>query len=353
MNKPDKPENISKRKAEHLKLCLTDDVQYDNKSNGFEYYDFIHCAITEVELSKINFERKLFGKKISYPFLISCMTGGTGKSENINAMLAESAEELKIPIGVGSQRQALESNSEMESFKVIRRKASSVPVFGNIGAAQLCNSNATNIVQKLLDMIQADVMVVHLNSLQELIQKNGQPNFKGLLNYLEKICKSISTPVIVKEVGAGISGKAAKKLLDVGVKGIDVAGAGGTSWAKVELLRNGNFNSPENNFFSNWGLPTSYCLRETAPLKKQYKFILVASGGINNYVDMSKAFALGADIAASARIILKQLDKNGTEGVVDLICNWFEGLKKIMYLTGSKNLNEFKRKKLIRKEMLY
>ena len=233
-----KEDKTAQRKKEHLELCSTDDVNFKFKTNGFEKYDFIHNAITEVEIDEINFETKLFKKKISYPFLISCMTGGTTESENINARLAVAAQDLNIPIGVGSQRQTLENQKYINSYKAIRKNAPSVPIFGNIGAAQIVQLKKLGVVQSLVDQIEADAMVVHLNPLQELLQKEGEPNFKGLLGKIEKLVKELNVPIIIKEVGSGISGLAAKKLLEAGVKGIDVAGAGGTSWAGVEMLRN-------------------------------------------------------------------------------------------------------------------
>lgn len=340
----------AKRKREHLKLCLTDDVQFKSKTNGFEKYDFIHYAITEVEIDKINFETKFFNKKIKYPFLISCMTGGTTEAENINTHLAIVAEELKIPIGVGSQRQALESNKFLDSYKTIRKNAPSIPVLGNIGAAQVVNLKNIVQIQKLVDLIDADAMVIHLNPLQELLQKEGESNFKGLRKAIQKIAIKLEVPVIVKEVGAGISLEAAKKLLDSGVKGIDVAGAGGTSWAGVEMLRN---KSNIDSVLWDWGLPTSYCLREINKLKKNYNFLLIGSGGINTSADAAKAFALGADITASARIVLQTLKKEGIEGVKKLITDWFNFIKSVMFLTGSRSISELQKNKLILKEELF
>jgi len=338
----------SKRKKEHIDLCLTDKVGFRSKTNGFEKYDFIHNATTEIDISKISFQTKLFSKKIDLPFLISCMTGGTEEAENINQRLAVIAEELKISIGVGSQRQALENNDNHNSYKVIRKTAKSVPVLGNIGAAQLVQSKNLSDILSLIEMLQADAFVVHLNPLQELLQAEGEPNFAGLLKKLEKLILKSEVPVIVKEVGSGISKEAAKKLLNIGVSGIDVAGAGGTSWAGVEILRS----KSENNFWD-WGLPTSYCLREIYQLKKKFNFTLIGSGGINSANDLSMAFAFGADLAASARIILQTLMKNGDEAVIALILNWFEYLKKVMFLTGSRNLSELKNRKIVKKEELF
>lgn len=340
----------SARKKEHLNLCINEDVGFRTKTNGFEYYDFIHYAITEVDIQKIDFSKKLFKKKINYPFLISCMTGGTTEAENINAQLALAAEEIRIPIGVGSQRQVLENKNFKESYKVIRNNAPSVPVLGNIGAAEVVKIKSSDKFRELIDLVEADALVIHANPLQELIQPEGNPVFKGLLKNISKLVLKVGVPIIVKEVGAGISFRAAKKLLDVGVKGIDVAGAGGTSWAGVELLRK---KSTDDNYLWDWGLPTSFCLKEISKLKKKYKFMLVGSGGINSSINAAKALALGADLVASARTVLKELDKNGIEGVKKLIENWFEDVKKIMFLTGSSNLNQLKRNTLIRKELIY
>jgi len=342
--------NISSRKKEHLQLSSSSDVGFKSKTTGFELYDFEHYAITEVDIDKINFRTKFFGKKINYPFLISCMTGGTSEAENINAQLAIVAENLKIPIGVGSQRQALENEEFVQSFKAVRRNAPNVPVLGNIGASQVVQFKSIDPVFKLVDMVEANAMVIHINPLQELLQKEGETDFKGLLKSLRSMVKKLSIPIIVKEVGAGISNRAASKLLEAGVSGIDVAGAGGTSWAGVEILRN---KKNDDNYFWDWGLPTSFCIKEVYKLKKKFKFTLIGSGGINNAVDAAKAFALGADFVASARVILLELQNSGIDGTQKLITNWFDTIRKIMYLTSSKSLKELRKKKIFRKELLY
>ncbi len=342
--------STSSRKKEHIEICLTDEPAFKSKTSGFEKYDFVHCAVTEVDISAISFDYIFFDKKINYPFLISCMTGGTSEAENINARLAEAAAELNIPLGVGSQRQALEDQQHHNSYKIIRRKAGKIPVLGNIGGSQIVKMNSFNQIKFLIDLIEADAMVIHLNPAQELIQKKGEPYFTGLLKKLDELNREIKTPVIVKEVGAGISKQAAQKLIETGVSGIDVAGAGGTSWSAVEILRNKNNEDME---FWDWGLPASYCIRTVYELKKNHNFLLIGSGGINDALQAAKAYALGADITASARIILQELEKSGTEGVINLITKWFDTIKKIMFLTGSNNLNELRKHKLIKKEELY
>lgn len=341
---------ISKRKKEHLELCSTDDVSFKNKTTGFENYDFIHCAITEVDINKIDFSTSFLNKKISYPFIISCMTGGTTEAENINLRLASVASELNIPLGIGSQRHLLDDHSNDIIYKELRDRAKDIPILGNIGAAQIVKLKEFNSIQKLIDLVEADGMVIHLNSLQELLQSEGEPNFTGLLNTINKLKTKLHIPLIIKEVGSGISVDSAKKLLETGVDAIDVAGAGGTSWAGVEILRNKNNKETQ---FWDWGLPTSYCIKEISKLKKKHTFTLIGSGGINSSIDNAKAFALGADLTASARIILQTLNDSGTSGVINLIKDWFETLKKIMFLTGSNTLRELQVDKIIRKEKLY
>ena len=345
----DDSDSTFQRKKEHIQLCLTDKVNFREKTNGFDHYDFEHYAITEVEKDKIDFTTSFLKKRINYPFLISCMTGGTSEAEDINARLAAAANELNIPMGIGSQRQALENNDNLNSYRTIRKEAPNIPLLGNIGASQVVKINNFDRVQYLIDLIEADGLVVHLNAAQELIQPNGEPNFFGLLKKLEKMVKKVSVPLIAKEVGAGISKRVAEKLLEAGIKGIDVAGAGGTSWTAVEILRS---KEEADNPFWDWGLPTSYCLKEVSKLKREHKFILIGSGGINTPFDAAKAFALGADITASARVILQELDKNGVDGIKSMIISWFEAIRKIMFLTGSNKINEL-RTKIILKEKLF
>ncbi|HZW39318.1 MAG TPA: type 2 isopentenyl-diphosphate Delta-isomerase [Ignavibacteriaceae bacterium] len=340
-------EETSNRKKDHLELCLTDKVKFKEKTTGFEKYDFMHYAITEIDIKAIDFSTKFFNKWINYPFIISSMTGGAEKAEQINYQLASAANELNIPIGVGSQRQLLENDKYLRSYKIIRQQAKNIPVLGNLGMAEIVNAKVDDI-KKLIDVIEADAFLVHLNPAQELLQPEGNVAFKGFLKNCKKIINEIDIPFIAKEVGAGISEEAAERLLEIGFQGIDVAGAGGTSWSGVEILRNNNLNSD----FWDWGLPTSYCIKKIKMLKYGYNFVLIGSGGINNAFDMAKAFALGADYTASARTLLKAVHNGGEKEVVDLIKGWFETLKKIMLLTNSNSIQELS-SKIVKKEELY
>ena len=340
----------SERKKDHIELCLNESVLFNEKTSGFEKYDFDHFAITEVDYNKINLTTKFFGTQINYPFLISCMTGGTSEAKSINSNLAIVANELGIPIGVGSQRQALEDLSYHDSYKIIRHNAKSVPVLGNIGAAQIASMKNLDQVKYLIDLVEADVMVIHINPAQEIIQENGDTSFKGLIKNIHKITKEIKIPFIAKEVGSGINKKAARILLENGIRGIDVAGAGGTSWTAVEIM---NKENDINNEFWNWGLPTSYCIKEVNKLKKKHYFTLIASGGITNGFDIAKSLILGADISASARPILLSIVNDGVDKTIIKIKEMFDDVKKIMFLTDSTNIKELKKTRLIKKEELY
>ena len=345
----DKSYKISERKKDHIDICLNSDVTY-KKSNGFEKYDFIHNPLTEVKIEEIDFSNDFLGKRISFPFLISSMTGGAKETTTLNEKLSIVANELNIPIGVGSQRIMLHDNSQDSSFKVVRKNAPKVPILSNIGAAQILQLNDITELKRIIDPIEADGIVVHLNPLQELLQLEGDRDFAGILNKLEEIKNKLNIPLIVKEVGSGFDFNSAKKLLSVGVDVIDIAGAGGTSWAAVELKRN---DDEKNYYFREWGYRTSFSIREVAKLKSFQDFVLIGSGGISTFDDVAKAIALGADMVASAGTILKTLDSSGVRGVINYIVNLFIGIKKIMFLTGSDSLKELQANKILSKEDLY
>ncbi|MDD3557687.1 MAG: type 2 isopentenyl-diphosphate Delta-isomerase [Melioribacteraceae bacterium] len=338
-------DEITKRKKDHIEICSTDKANFRNKTAGFEYYDFKHYAITELNLEQIDIAQRFFNKTISAPLIISCMTGGVNESKNINHELAKVAQHLKIPIGSGSQRALIEDRAKLKSFSIIREAAPDVPILANIGAAQVAQGIELEDYKFIIDSLEADALVVHVNPLQELIQHRGEPNFKGLLNNLESLIRKITIPVIVKEVGSGINGEAAEKLLEIGVKGVDVAGAGGTSWSAVEYLRNEK-NADE--LFWDWGLPTSFCIKDVNKLKENYNFILIGSGGIKNGFDAAKSIALGADLVASAGTFFRLLKNAGAEKLIEVIEEWISTIKKVMYLTNSRDLKELRENKLIK-----
>jgi len=349
----------SSRKQQHINISLTKNVAFRTKSSGFDRLDFLHNALPELNLSDIDPSSVFLGKKIALPFIVSSMTGGYARAERINRQLAEVCAQKKIAMGVGSQRQASENDRYHRSFSIVRDTASDIPIFGNIGAAEVARLRDASPIMRLIDLIQADGFAVHLNPLQELLQPEGDTNFSGVLDGIELLVKSLPVPLIVKEIGAGISSDVARRLIDVGVKNIDVAGAGGTSWAGVEILRrrNGERNktsrdgtrkkgvmSSKAEMFWDWGIPTIDALKSVCRLKSESPSLkVIASGGISNGIDCAKSIALGADFVASAMSMLQALAGGGTEAVVELIDQWEWELKGAMFLTGSRALADLQK----------
>jgi isopentenyl-diphosphate delta-isomerase len=351
-----KTTRTSSRKQQHIDISLTKDVSFCTKTAGFERWDFLHNALPELNLSDVDPSTSFLGKKIAFPFIISSMTGGYADAIKINRQLAEVCAIKKIAMGVGSQRQALEDDQYHRSFSVVREVASTIPVFGNIGAAEVAKLRDASPILRLVELIHADGFAIHLNPVQELLQPEGDTNFRGVLAGIEMLVKAIPVPLIVKEIGAGISADVAQRLIDSGVTIIDVAGAGGTSWAGVEILRGKNkdgkrkkeevrLNSQE---FWDWGIPTIDALRGVCIVKSKSSWVkVISSGGISNGIDIAKSLAFGADYAAVARPILKALANGGVKSVLRLFDTWDCELKGAMFLTGSRSIAALQKQQMI------
>jgi isopentenyl-diphosphate delta-isomerase len=351
-----KTTRTSSRKQQHIDISLTKDVSFCTKTAGFERWDFLHNALPELNLSDVDPSTSFLGKKIAFPFIISSMTGGYADAIKINRQLAEVCAIKKIAMGVGSQRQALEDDQYYRSFSVVREVASTIPVFGNIGAAEVAKLRDASPILRLVELIHADGFAIHLNPVQELLQPEGDTNFRGVLAGIEMLVKAIPVPLIVKEIGAGISADVAQRLIDSGVTIIDVAGAGGTSWAGVEILRGKNkdgkrkkeevrLNSQE---FWDWGIPTIDALRGVCIVKSKSSWVkVISSGGISNGIDIAKSLAFGADYAAVARPILKALANGGVKSVLRLFDTWECELKGAMFLTGSRSIAALQKQQMI------
>jgi len=350
-----KTTRTSSRKQQHIDISLTKDVSFCTKTAGFERWDFLHNALPELNLSDVDPSTSFLGKKISFPFIISSMTGGYEDAVKINRQLAEVCAIKKIAMGVGSQRQAMETDHYHRSFSVVREVARDIPVFGNIGAAEVAKLRDASAILRLIELIHADGFAVHLNPLQELLQPEGNTNFHGVLAGIEMLVKAIPVPLIVKEIGAGISAVVAQRLINSGVTIIDVAGAGGTSWAGVEILRGKNrdrkrkeevrLNLQE---FWDWGIPTIDALRGVCRVKSTSSGVkVISSGGISNGIDIAKSLAFGADYAAVARPILKALANSGVKSVLRLIDTWECELKGAMFLTGSRSIAVLQKQQMI------
>jgi isopentenyl-diphosphate delta-isomerase len=355
----------SSRKQQHVNISLTKNVAFRVKSSGFDHWDFLHNALPELNLSDVDPSTIFLRKKIALPFIISSMTGGYAKAERINQQLAEVCAQKNIALGVGSQRQAAENVQYHRSFSVVRDVAPDIPIFGNIGAAEITKLRDASPIMRLVDLIHADGFAVHLNPLQELLQPEGNTNFRGVLDGIKLLVRALPVPIIVKEIGAGISVDVARRLVDVGVTIIDIAGAGGTSWAGVEILRRRdrerkkifgdktsgkNVKSTNAEMFWDWGIPTVDALKSVSRLKNESPTLkVIASGGIANGIDCAKSIALGADFTASAMSILQSLASGGTEAVLRLIDQWAWELKSTMFLTGSRSIAELQKQILFSK----
>lgn len=292
-----------KRKEEHIEICLDKQVGAEGITTGLENYRFIHNALPELNFQDINTTVHCFGKQMKMPLFVSSMTGGTERTYEINRQLAMVAEHNGWGLALGSMRAALENEQLAYSFK-LRKEAPSVPIIVNLGLVQLNYGVTVEQCLRVVQMTEADALVFHLNSLQEVFQPEGDTNFSALLLKLEQICRMADFPVGVKEVGWGIDGEVASRLKRAGVSFIDVAGAGGTSWSQVEKYRT---NSPIHyaaaQSFANWGLSTAdSIIAVKKELDQQYVF---ASGGIRNGVDAAKALALGADLVGFGRVLLQ------------------------------------------------
>jgi isopentenyl-diphosphate Delta-isomerase len=291
------------RKADHIRICLDDRSQCQVVTTGLERYRFTHSALPDLNYGEIDLTTQFLGKSLGAPILISSMTGGTEQAQQINHRLAALAQTHRLAMGVGSQRVAVENPALMGTFDV-RAIAPDILLFANLGAVQLNYRYGLEECRRLVDGLQADALILHLNPLQECIQPQGDTDFRGLLGKIKTLCAQLEVPVIAKEVGNGISGKMAQQLIEAGVGAIDVAGAGGTSWSLVEAERADNrLQHQLGRTFAEWGIPTADCLLEVRAVAPSIP--LIASGGIRNGLDLAKAIALGADLVGLARPFLQ------------------------------------------------
>lgn len=286
------------RKADHLRVCLEDDVQCRQISSGLDRYRLPHCCLPELDYAEVQLATQFLGKSLNAPLLISSMTGGTEQAKLINYRLAAIAQEYRLAMGVGSQRVAIENPAVADSF-TLRKIAPDALLFANIGAVQLNYTYGIEQCQSAVDLLEADALILHLNPVQEAVQTRGDKNFKGLFEKIATLCQQLPIPVIAKEVGNGISGVMAQRLIEVGVSAIDVAGAGGTSWAKVEAGRAQDAKQRRlGQTFADWGIPTADCITQVRAVNQHIP--LIASGGLRNGLDAAKSIALGANLAGLA-----------------------------------------------------
>lgn len=338
-------EETQKRKVDHLRIALSDKAQIGDA--GFDKYRFVHNALPEIDFDKIDTSTKFLGKKVDYPFFISCMTGGVQQGQKLNINLARAAHKYNIAIGVGSQRAAVE-NPELSKLFLARKYAPDIPIMANVGLVQLNYGFGISEHQRCVDMVEADALVVHINPIQEIIQPEGDRNWSGLIGKLEKVIKKLTVPVIAKEVGFGLSDDVVKRLYNIGVRHFDIAGWGGTNWSYVEGAR-GKADKDLGLLFSNWGIPTTESIKMVSEFRSKSKskeFTLLGSGGVRNGIDIAKSIALGSDmVGLAAPFGVAGLES--TKAVEKLIDRLALELKVAMFGVGAKNIDELRKSNLV------
>ncbi|HNS49700.1 MAG TPA: type 2 isopentenyl-diphosphate Delta-isomerase [Anaerolineae bacterium] len=321
---------LERRKSEHLEISLDQDVA-SRLTSGLEAYQFEHCALPEIDLAEVDTATTFLGKQLSSPILISSMTGGTREALRINRHLAEGAQAAGIALGLGSLRLALEAPEAAETYRV-RPAAPDVLLLANLGAAQLGRGMDTAACARAVELVEADGLILHLNPLQEALQEDGDTDWRGILARIEGVCRSLPVPVIVKEVGWGISAGIARSLANAGVAAIDVAGAGGTSWSQVEMHRaSGQRQRRVCAAFASWGLPTAEALVDARAAVPTLP--LIASGGLRDGIDLAKALALGADLGGMARPFLQAANVSAA-AVAELAAELTAVLRTAMFCLG-------------------
>ena len=324
-----------KRKADHIRINLEEDVNFNTLTTGFEKYHFLHQAVPEINLASIDTSTTLFGKRLDTPLLISSMTGGTESARHINNFLAQAAEESRIAMGLGSQRAAIEDDELAATFK-LRKLAPNAVILANIGAVQLNYGYGVEQCQRAVDMAEADALILHFNVIQEAVQPEGDGDFSNLLPKIAEICTKLPVPVIAKEVGWGFATDTARRLADAGVAAIDVAGAGGTSWSQVEMYRAPTeIHRRVAAAFVDWGIPTAESI--TAVRQSCPDLPIIASGGLRNGLDIAKSIALGAQLGGMAGPFLKAAVQS-LDAVLDEIEIVNQQLRITMFGVGACNI---------------
>ncbi len=325
-------ETIQGRKLKHVEVCLNYPVEYETRTTGFENVDLPYCALPETNLATINTQTTFLGKSLNAPLLIGAMTGGAEFSAVINKNLAIAAEALGVGLMLGSQRVMLEHPEAVSSFAV-RPYAPTTLLIGNLGVAQLNKGYSATHLSRAVELIHADALALHTNPLQEALQDKGDTNFSSLISKLNEVVPKIPHPVLLKEVGHGLSKDVALSVKDVGFAALDVAGAGGTSWAKVEEFV--NYGEVRHQDLAEWGIPTGRALQDIHEVLPTMP--LIASGGIRSGADIAKALMMGASVVAMARPLLEPATKS-PEAVIEKLQDIIWQLKVAMHCTGANNV---------------
>lgn len=337
---------IKERKLEHIKIALKENVQFSKKTTGLEEVGFggaelIYKALPEMKKVDVDVETEFLGKKFSAPLMAASMTGGIKEAEKINNDIAKACESLGIGMGLGSQRAMIENPKLTKTYKV-RKIAPAIFLAGNLGVAQ-AKEYPIRKIEDVLKNVGADALCIHVNAAQESVQREGTTDFSKGVAAIDKLSKELGYPVIVKEVGHGISKEVAKELAKTKIAAIDVGGAGGTSWVAIDSMRNKKTVGIGKTYWD-FGIPTAVSIIET---KAVFNKPIIATGGIRTGLDCVKAIVLGADLCGIALPILKAQQEGGVKGVQQYLEKIIEEIKIGMFLVGAKNLRELKKKKYL------
>lgn len=328
------------RKDEHLRINIDEDVAAKGVATGFDDWRFVHRALPEIDLDSVDLRTSFLGSSVGAPLLVSCMTGGTEQAQVINMRLADAAQRHGLVMGLGSCRVLLERPEVLPTFDV-RDIARDVPLLANLGAVQLNLGVGVDECRTLVRTLRADALVLHLNPLQEALQTSGNTGFGGLLARIEDVCTGLGMPVIVKEVGWGISDDLVTRLFEAGAAAVDVAGAGGTSWSEVERHRTSDpVLARVAASFASWGIPTTDALmraRGVAP-----NGVIIASGGVRHGIDVAKALTLGADSVGIAGPLVRAAAA-GDDALEETVAVILEELRLAMFCVGAANVGDLRR----------
>ena len=328
------------RKDSHLAICRRQPVEFRRKRTWLEHVELVHQALPACSSSDVDTSLGFLGRKLSAPFLIAAMTGGTAEAESVNRALAQAAAEKGVGLALGSQRAMLEDASLARTFQV-RDVAPDILLLGNIGLAQ-AGALAPEQLVALMEAIGADGMCLHLNSAMEMFQTEGDDPPGSARAVVGRLSDALGERLVVKETGCGISRETGRLLAELGVRTVDVAGAGGTSWVRVENMRRGGAPAGLEEF-EEWGIPTAASLLEMRGLGLQ----IIASGGLRTGLELAKTIALGAQMGSAALPVLRVLAGGGVPGVGRWLDGLLAGLRTAMVLTGCRDLAAFQRAPLV------
>ena len=335
----DKPENpgIQQRKADHLALCASGEVEFRDQGTLLDQVQLVHDALPDFHFDQVDLSTELFGKRLAAPVVISGMTGGTAEAQALNRDLARAAEALGLGFGLGSQR-AMVLHPELTATYRVRDVAPNALLLGNLGMVQ-AREMSTSSVRELCDTIGVDALCVHLNPAMELIQEDGDRDFRGALDTIRRLIDEAGVPVIPKETGSGVSRKVGRAVVEAGAAGIDVSGAGGTSWVGVETKRASGAAQKLGELLWDWGIPTGASVALTADLGVP----VIATGGIRSGLDVARAIALGATAGGLAAPVLRAHRDGGYQGALDFLSQVVAAVRAVVFLCGCRTPAELRR----------